>query len=127
MKRVLGNVQKGYAEVYYYPDDDVKEEHLLYSGYVALYDVPAKVDFHNDTIEYAKRWFAALYFGRGYGRNGFELVGRTNTGYASRSLALRGIEQAIIDIYGPGYTDEPKEVSEGLITSLGGIPDEEEF
>ena len=29
--------------------------------------------------------------------------------------------------YGPGYTDESKEASEGLITSLGGIPDEEEF
>lgn len=101
MKRVLSNVTKGYAEVYYYPDDDKKQEHELYSGYVALYDVPAKVDFHNDTIEYMKRWFAALYFGRGYGLNGFELVGRTNTGYASRSLALRGIDEAILDIYGP--------------------------
>ena len=107
MKRVLSNVTKGYAEVYYYPDDDVKEEHLLYSGYVVLYDVPAKVDFHNDTIKYTKRWFAALYFGRGCGLNGFELVGRTNTGYASRSLALQGLEKAIIDIYGPYEKGDP--------------------
>ena len=101
MKRVLENVTKGYAEVYYYPDDDAKEERLLYSGYVTLRGVPVKADFHNDTIEYVKRWFAALYFGRGYGLNGFELVGRTHTGYASRSLALRGIDEAILDIYGP--------------------------
>lgn len=101
MKRVLSNATKGYAEVYYYPDDDKKQEHELYSGYVVLYDVPVKVDFHNDTIEHTKRWFAALYFGRGYGLNGFELVGRTNTGYASRSLALQGLDKAILDIYGP--------------------------
>lgn len=101
MKQILSNVQKGYAEVYYYPDDDVNEEHLLYSGYVALYDVPVNVDFHADTIEYTKRWFAALYFGRGYGLNGFSLVGKYNTGYASRSRALRGLDKAILDIYGP--------------------------
>lgn len=101
MKRVLSNVTKGYAEVYYYPDDDKKQEHSLYDGYVVLYDVPMKVDFHADTIEYTKRWFAALYFGRGYGLNGFELVGRTNTGYASRSLALQGLDKAILDIYSP--------------------------
>lgn len=70
MKRVLSNVYKGYAEVGYYSDDDVNEEHLLYSGYVSLKDVPVKADFHNDTIEYISRWFAALYFGRGYGLNG---------------------------------------------------------
>lgn len=110
MKRVLSNVTKGYAEVYYYSDDDKKQEHELYSGYVALYDVPSKVDFHNDTIEYVKRWFAALYFGRGYGLNGFELVGRTHTGYASRSLALRGIDEAILDIYGPYEKGDPDAV-----------------
>ena len=101
MKRILSNVQKGYAEVYYYPDNDVKEEHLLYSGYVALRGVPIKADFHNDEIEYVNRWFAALYFGPGHGLNGFSLVGRYNTGYASRSLALRGLDEAILDIYGP--------------------------
>ena len=101
MKRVLSNVQKGYAEVYYYPDDDVNEEHLLYSGYVTLKDVPVKADFHNDTIEYIRRWFAALYFGPHHGLNGFSLVGKYNTGYASRSLALQGLEKAILDIYGP--------------------------
>lgn len=107
MKRVLSNATKGYAEVYYYPDDDKKQEHELYSGYVVLYDVPVKIDFHNDTIEYVKRWFAALYFGRGYGLNGFELVGRTHTGYASRSLALQGLEKAILDIYGPYEKGDP--------------------
>ena len=101
MKRVLSNVTKGYAEVYYYPDDDVKEEHLLYSGYVTLKDVPVKADFHNDTIKYISRWFAALYFGPHHGLNGFSLVGKYNTGYASRSLALQGLEKAILDIYGP--------------------------
>ena len=90
--------------------DILTEEHLLYNGYVTLYDVPAKVDFHNDTIEYIKRWFAALYFGRGYGLNGFELVGRTHTGYASRSLALRGIDEAILDIYGPYEKGDPNAV-----------------
>ena len=101
MKRVLSNVTKGYAEVGYYLDDDEKKEHEIYSGYVVLYDVPAKMDFHNDTIEYVKRWYAALYFGRGYGLNGFELVGRIKTGYASRSLALQGLDKAVLDIYGP--------------------------
>ena len=101
MKRVLSNVTKGYAEVYYYPDDDAKEEHLLYSGYVSLRGVPIKADFHNDKIEYVNRWFAALYFEPSYGFNGFSLVGRYNTGYASRSLALRGLDKAILDIYGP--------------------------
>lgn len=100
MKRILSNVQKGYAEVYYYSDDDKKKEHALYSGYVTLKDVPVKADFHNDTIEYVNRWFAALYFGSRYGFNGFSLVGKYNTGYASRSLALRGLDEAILDIYG---------------------------
>ena len=101
MKRILSNVQKGYAEVHYYPDDDANEEHLLYSGYVTLKDVPVKADFHNDTIEYVGRWFAALHFGSGYGFNGFSRVGKYNTGYASRSLALQGLDKAILDIYGP--------------------------
>lgn len=101
MKRILSNVQKGYAEVYYYPDNDAKEEHLLYSGYVALRGVPIKADFHNDEIEYVNRWFAALYFGPGHGLNGFSLVGKYKTGYASRSLALQGLDEAILDIYGP--------------------------
>lgn len=127
INRVLGNVQKGYAEAYYYDENDRKKEHLKYTGMVSLQEIPITVDLTNDKINYIHRWFAYLCVGPRTGLNGFVLVGRTNTGYASRSLALRGIEQAIIDIYGPGYTDEPKEVSEGLITSLGGIPDEEEF
>ena len=106
MKRVLSNIQKGYAEAYYYPDDDVKEEHLLYSGYVTLRDAPVEVDVATDTITYKPRWFAGLYSGRGVGINGFELVGRYNTGYASRSLALQGLEKAILDIYGPWTGDE---------------------
>ena len=101
MKRVLSNVQKGYAEVCYYPDEDVNEEHLLYTGYVALKDVPVDTDFVSDTITYKPRWFAGLYFGRGVGINGFEPVGRYNTGYVSRSLALQGLEKAILDVYGP--------------------------
>ena len=97
MKRVLSNVQKGYAEVYYYPDEDVNEEHLLYTGYVALKDVPVDTEFVSDTITYKPR---------GVGINGFELVGRYNTGYLSRSLALQGLEKAILDIYGPWTGDE---------------------
>ena len=106
MKRVLDNVQKGYAEVFYYPDDDVNEEHLLYMGYVALKKAPVAVDVASDTITYKSRWFAGLYFGSNVGLNGFELVGRYNTGYVSRSLALQGLEKAIIDIYGPWTGDE---------------------
>lgn len=106
MKRVLSNVQKGYAEVYYYPDGDVKNEHLLYTGYVTLKNAPVDVDVASDTIVYKPRWFAGLYFGRGVEINGFELVGRYNTGYFSRSLALQGLEKAILDIYGPWTGDE---------------------
>ena len=106
MKRVLDNVQKGYAEAYYYPDDDVKNEHLLYTGYVTLKNAPVDVDVSSDTIVYKPRWFAGLYFGRGVGINGFELVGRYNTGYVSRSLALQGLEKAIFDIYGPCWMDD---------------------
>lgn len=128
LNRVLGNVQKGYAEAYYYDENDRKQEHLKYTGMVSLKKIPIIVDLPNDEINYLHRWFAYLYVGpRTCLDNGFVVVGRTNTGYASRSLALQGIEQAIIDIYGPGYTDDLKESSEGLITSLGGIPDEEEF
>lgn len=110
MKRILSNIQKGYAEAYYYSDEDVKNEHLLYTGYVTLKDVPVDTDFASDTITYKPRWFACLYFGRGVGINGFELVGRYNTGYVSRSLALQGLEKAIIDIYGPWTGDENAEL-----------------
>lgn len=106
MKRILSNIQKGYAEVYYYPDEDVKNEHLLYTGYVTLKNAPVDVDVESDTIVYKPRWFASLYFGGNVGLNGFELVGRYNTGYVSRSLALQGLEKAIIDIYGPWTGDE---------------------
>lgn len=106
MKRVLSNVQKGYAEVYYYPDGDVKGEHLLYTGYVVLKNVPVGADFTKDEIRYTTRWFAALYIAPGAGLNGFQLIGKTATGYASRSLALQGLEKAILDIYGPWTGDE---------------------
>ena len=128
LNRVLANVQKGYAEAYYYDENDRKQEHLKYTGMVTLQEIPITVDLHNDEINYLNRWFAYLYVGPSTCLdNGFVVVGRTNTGYASRSLALQGLEKAIIDIYGPGYSDEPKEASEGLSVAPTDIPDEEEF
>ena len=127
LNRVLGNVQKGYAEAYYYDENDHKQEHLKYTGMVSLQKIPIIVDLPNDKIDYLHRWFAYLYVGPRTGLNGFVLVGRTNTGYYSRSLALQGLEEAILDIYGPGYTDEPKEASEGLSVAPMDIPVEEEF
>lgn len=106
MKRVLSNVQKGYAEAYYYSDEDVKNEHPLYTGYVVLKNVPVGADFTKDKICYTTRWFAALYIAPGAGLNGFQIIGRTATGYVSRSLALQGLEKAILDIYGPWTGDE---------------------
>lgn len=106
--RVLDNVHSGYADVLYY--DEFDKNRLRYSGYVSLFRIPEA------------RWFAYLYVD---GKN--QIVGNVDNGYVSRSLALNGLEKAIIDIYGLGYTDDPKESSEGLTMSLGGIPDEEEF
>lgn len=101
LTRVLGNVQKGYAEAYYYDENDREQEHLKYTGMVTLQEIPITVDLHNDEINYLNRWFAYLYVGPSTCLdNGFVVVGRTNTGYASRSLALQGLEEAILDIYG---------------------------
>ena len=108
MKRVLGNIQKGYAEAYYYLDDAKKE--YLCSGCVETCKVPIYVDLHNDIIEYTKRWFAYLHFKpEQQGLWAFYRVGRVNTGYASRSLALQGIEKAILDVYGPRYKENLNE------------------
>lgn len=127
LNRVLGNVQKGYAEAYYYDENDRKQEHLKYTGMVTLQKIAITVDLPNDKIDYLHRWFAYLYVGPRTGLNGFVLVGRTNTGYYSRSLALQGLEEAILDIYEPGYSDEDDRGSKELSVAPMDIPDEEEF
>ena len=97
MKLRMSNIQKGYAELYYYADDDTSENRLLYSGYVHTENIPTHTDFDTDEIYYTTRW--CTYISMRCDGWGFAKIGR-ETGYVSRALAIQGFEEYIRDLEG---------------------------
>lgn len=90
VKQVLQNVQKGYAEVFCYPEGDSDETTLLDWGYVSIEKIPYKADFEKDIIYYKKRWCIYLnYSADNSWGSPFIKIGR-KTGYETRKEALKG-------------------------------------
>lgn len=92
VKQVLQNVQKGYAEVFYYPEGDSDETTLLDWGYVCIEDIPYKTDFEKDIIYYKKRWCIYLNFKTFSYGDPFIQIGR-KTGYKTRKEALKAFRE----------------------------------
>lgn len=99
IKQCLQNIQKGYAEVFYYPQKDEKETFLLNWGYVHIEKIPYKADFEKDIIYYKDRWTIYEYCpGSVIGVIPYQQIGRT-TGYATRKEALNAFYDLVCVVW----------------------------
>lgn len=94
IKQRLQNIERGYAEVFYYPENDLEETYLLGSGYVSIERIPYKADFEKDIMYYKKRWTIFKHRESDFDPFGYidEIpyyqIGRI-TGYKTRKEALK--------------------------------------
>lgn len=89
-KRILENVQKGYAEVYWSNYDQM--------GFVREEPYISWTDFDKDVIHEVNRWEAWLYSNAWWGINGYDNVGR-QTGYRTREEALEFLDKYVMEHY----------------------------
>lgn len=98
----LQNIQQGYAEVYFYQSEQPNDDRPIEWGYVVLELIPTGSDFDKNEIYYRSRWRAYVHKtavpGLSITGNNYIQIGR-KTGYDTRHLALRAMEQWVNNMY----------------------------